>query len=215
MKSLLLLGALALLCGCQDTFFETQPGTRITACDERFVGQWRLLPADPAKADDAFFVVVEPQCKRWRFIEDGKDDIKTENSVHVAFARVGELALLTLKEDQPASHDSQARWSDGYRYLRYDFVDGTIRLHAVDDKRVAHLIIDGGIHGRTERISREPGSQRDSDDLHNFVAGDAKEMARVAQLDGIFRSGGYYTLKPATHDEIFKSTGKPAPIAKP
>ncbi|MBS0569658.1 MAG: hypothetical protein JSS28_03555 [Proteobacteria bacterium] len=203
-----------LLCGCQDTLFETQPGTHVAACDARFVGPWRLLPADSEKADDAFFVVVEPQCKRWRFIEDGKDDTKTENSVHVAFARVGDLTLLTLKEDQPAAHDPQARWSHGYRYLRYEFADATIRLHPVDDKRVAHLIIDGGIHGRTERISREPGSQRGSDDLHNFVAGDAQEMARVAQLDGIFRSGGYYILKPATAAEI-SGPMQPKADAKP
>jgi hypothetical protein len=215
MKSFLLLCTLALLCGCQDTLFETQPGAAISPCDEHFVGSWRLLPADPSSNNEELFVIVEPGCKRWRFIEDGKDDTKTENSVHVAFARVGDLALLTLKEDQPAPHDSQARWCDGYRYLRYEFVDGTIRLHAIDDKRVAHLLIDGGIRGRTERISREPGSQRDSDDLHNFVAGNAKEMARVAQLDGIFRSGGYYTLKPATSTEIFKPAKNSPAKAKP
>jgi hypothetical protein len=215
MRSLLLLGALLLLCGCENTFFETQPGTNVAACDARFVGQWRLLPAKDNGSKDELFVIVEPACKRWRFIEDGKDDTKTENSVHLAFARAGELALLTLQEDQPASHDPQARWSDGYRFLRYEFVDGTIRLHPVDDKRIAHLIIDGAVHGRTERISREPGTRRDSDDLHNFVAGDAKEMARVAQLDGIFQANDYYTLKPATNAEIFKPTEKPSPAAKP
>ena len=212
MKSLLLSGTLALLCGCQDTLFETQPGAAISACDEHFIGSWRLLPADPSSSNDELFVIVEPGCKRWRFIEDGKDDAETEKTVHVAFAHVGDLQLMTVKNDEKhAANDADGRWRDGYLYLRYEFAGDTIRLHRVDDKRVAHWIVDGAIKGRTETITQSPGSTRHEGDLHNFVSGDRDEMARVALLDGIFQANGYYTLKPATTAEIFKpATNSPA-----
>lgn len=198
------------LSGCQDTLFENQPGTAVRACDERFVGSWRLLPADPPSNDDALFVIVEPACKRWRFIDNGKDDVNTENEVRVAFADVADKPLVTIRKEEKheyAHHDS--KWRDGYLYLRYVFADGEIKLYPVDDKRVAHWIVDGKIKGRTEAITQSPGSTQRERELHNFVAGDASEMARVAQLDGIFTEARFFTLKSATAAEIFKDGKDP------
>jgi hypothetical protein len=207
-----LLLSLGLLTGCKDTIFESQPTEKVSTCDEHFVGKWRLLPVEKKKDDDELFVIVEPACRRWRYIEDGKDDTDTEKTVHVAFAKLGDLPLLTLKIDEKKpSTDSGTRWHTGYQYLRYEFVDKTIRLHPVDNAHVAHLIIDGGVLGRTERISREPGGKGgNSEELHNFVAGKPDEMARVAKLDGIFSSAEFYTLKPAVDAEIFKAASQPA-----
>ena len=216
-----LLVCIALLGGCQNTTFENPPAEKMAACDPHFVGKWRLTNPDEKRSEDkGFFVIVERDCKRWRFIEDGKDDEKTEASTHFAFASLGDLSLLTVRDDADASNknDAQARWKNGYFYLRYELVDKSVRLYPIDHKHLAHLIVDGAVHGRTERISREPESaprngdfaSRDRDELQNFVAGDAAEMARVAQLANIFTHSEFYTLKPATDAEIFKAVKKPA-----
>jgi hypothetical protein len=209
-----LLGFAAVLTGCKDTTFESLPSERTTTCDTHFVGKWRLISADNKSSDYELYVIVEPECKRWRFIEDGNDDAKTEQTVHFAFATVGGKPLLALKidPDRDPAKDPGARWSIGYYYLRYEFADKTIRAHPVDHRRVAHLIVDGAVAGRSERISREPASKSagNSDELHNFVAGNTEEMARVAQLEGIFDETETYVLKPATDAEIFKPVKKPA-----
>jgi len=215
MKRYAALTLFALVCaalgGCVDTVFETQPGSAISTCDPQFVGSWRLLPAEPPSNNDELFVIVEPACKRWRFIENGKDDANTENEVHIAFAKVAGKPLVTVKNDE--KHDYahyDPTWRTGYMYLRYVVADGNIKLYPVDDKHVAHLILDGKVKGRTEVITQSPGSTRAEGELHNFVAGNADEMARVAQLDGIFTEAKFFMLKPATAAEIFKGSKDPA-----
>jgi len=206
----------ATLGGCTDTLFESPPGDNVSSCDKHFVGNWRVLATDDKdkNKDSEMFLIVEPQCKRWRFIEDGKEDEKLAKTTHIAFGNVGGKALLTVKvdEDKPAA---DSRWRNGYYFLSYTFADKTIRLRGVDDKRIAHRIIDGSVLGRTERVSREPGDKRSggsgSSELHNFVAGDPAEMARVAQLEDVFADADTYLLKPASKAEIFKARKKNTP----
>jgi len=204
----------ATLGGCTDTLFESQPAENVASCDKLFVGNWRVLATDSKNQDDEMFLIVEPQCKRWRFIEDGKEDEKLARTTHIAFANVGGKALLTVKvdEDKPST---DSRWRDGYYYLSYTFADKNIHLHAVDDRRLAHLIIDGTVQGRTERVSRAPGDKRKivdgSSELHNFVAGSPAEMAQAVQIDGLFAEADAYLLKPASKAEIFKSRKKNTP----
>jgi len=203
-----------LLSGCVDTLFESQPAETVSSCDRRFEGRWRVLPADSKNQDDELFLIVDPQCKHWHFLEDGKEDEKLARTTHIAFASVAGKALLTVKVDPDAKDAgaADARWRDGYYYFRYEFADKSIHLRGVDDHRVAHLIIDGDIQGRTERVSREPADRRggSSSELHNFVAGKPDEMARVVQLDGVFGAADAYVLKPATRAEISRSAKKPA-----
>jgi hypothetical protein len=204
--------AASLLSGCVYSVFEAQPSATVNVCDERFVGAWRLLPADPPSNNDELFVIVTPGCKRWRFIDNGKDDANTENEVHVAFAEVAGKPLVTVKQDAKkdtnyASRDHQ--WSDGYIYLRYVFAEGSIKLYPADDKRIAHLIVDGKVKGRTETVTQSPASTRKEGEMHNFIAGNTDEMARVAQLDGVFSESRFFTLKPATTAEIFKDGKDP------
>lgn len=212
MQNRLAIAALCIftLAGCQDTLFENQPGTAIKACDEHFVGSWRLLPADPPSNSDELFVIVEPGCKRWRFIDNGKDDVNTENEVRIAFADVANKPLVTIKNEEKHEYAHyDPKWHDGYMYLRYAFADGKIRLYPVDDKRVAHWIVDGKIKGRTETITQSPGSTQREGELHNFVSGDRDEMARVARFDGIFTETRFFTLIPVTTAEIFKGGNDP------
>lgn len=203
-----------LLSGCVDTLFESQPADSVAACDNHFVGRWRVLPADSKDANDELFLVVDRGCKQWHFIEDGKEDEKLARTTHIAFASVAGKPLLSIKVDPDSDHASaaDAQWREGYYYFRYEFADKTIRLRGVDDQRVAHMIIDGNVQGRTERVSRQPAEQRggSSSELHNFVAGKPAEMARVVQLDGVFAGSDAYTLKPATRAEISRSAKKPA-----
>jgi hypothetical protein len=202
-----------LLSGCAETLFESTPGNKIVSCDQHFVGAWRLGTSD--KSDgmnaDKLFVIVDPACKAFHFIENGKGDPESESKTHIAFAKVGQESILTLKIDIDRNSDEKERkWRDGYRYFLYEIRDKEIQLHPVDDKQVAHMIIDDKILGRTENISRSPGGGRPShgDMLSNFVVGKPDDLARVAQMSGIFTKP-YLTLKPATQDEISKSEKAP------
>lgn len=157
--------------------------------------------------NDQLFVVVDPACKAFHFIENGKGDPESESKTHLAFAKVGQKSILTVKIDVDQNIDEKGRkWRDGYRYFLYEIRDKEIRLHQVDDKQVAHMIIDDKILGRTENISRSPGGGRSphGDELSNFVVGKPDDLARVAQMPGIFTKS-YLTLKPATQGEISKS----------
>lgn len=213
-RLLLALWCAAMLSGCVETLFESQPAETMAACDPHFVGKWRVEPTDNKDSNDEMFLIVERQCRRWRFIEDGKEDEKLEKTTHVAFGNVAGQALLTVKADPDKPGDNDP-WRVGYYYFRYDLADKTIHLRGVDDRRVAHLIVDGKVFGRTQRVSREPGDQRASADgsneLHNFVAGGSAEMARVVQIEGLFADHDAYVLKPARDAEIFKAAKKKSP----
>lgn len=208
--------AATVLCGCVDTVFESLPGKNISPCDQRFVGKWRLTDSGKnSKDDEKLFVVIEPDCRALHLFENGKDDIETDAKTHLAFASVGAKSILAVRFDEEQSHTDKTDWSQGYHYFLYEPRKGEIRLIPVDDIRVAHLIIDGEIHGRTEKISKRPGgrTQGDGMTLHNYVAGDADAMAKAVLLRGVFIETPYFILKPATDAEI-SASAKPVPASK-
>ena len=213
--AMLCLAAVA-LSGCVDTVFESQPGRHISQCDQRFVGTWQLLSQEKDRKDDEkLFLAIEPGCKTLHLFENGKDDTETDAKTHLAFASVGAKSILTVKFDSDQSHTDKVDWSNGYYYFLYDVRNNEIRLRPANDARVAHLIIDGNLQGRTEKISKMPGGQRSGDGmmLHSYVAGDAEAMAKAVELGGVFAEPPYFILKPATDAEILAPT-KPSPTSK-
>jgi hypothetical protein len=209
----------ALLGGCEDTTFEAQPSREMASCDPGFVGHWHLVDSDHRKendADDEMFVIAEPGCARWRFIEKGEDDEKTNKNTHLSFGKVARQRILAVKldDDTPAADTQGSRWKNGYLYFRYEFRGDSIELYPVDDVAVARLILDEKIQGRTEKVSAEPGAKRRThgSELHNFVAGTPDDMARAVQMRGIFQNKKHFVLKPATEAEIFR---KPPPSGTP
>lgn len=168
------------LCGCVDTVFESLPGKNISQCDQRFAGKWRLSNSKKdVEGDKNLFVVIVPDCKAMHFLEHGKDDTGTDTKTHIAFASIGTKSILAVKFDENDTHTNKTDWSNGYHYFLYDIHKGEIRLRGVDDVQVAHLIIDGKVQGRTEKISKRPGGRTEGDGLtlHNYVAGNAEAMA--------------------------------------
>lgn len=158
---------------------------------------------DP-KDDEKLFIQVEPDCRALHLFENGKDDTETDAKTHLAFASVGAKSILAVKFDNDQSPDDRADWSNGYHYFLYDVRNGEIRLRPADDTRAAHLIIDGKLQGRTEKISKYPGGRTRGDGLtlHNYIAGNADAMAKAVELRGIFADAPYFRLKPATDAEI-------------
>ncbi|WP_330888587.1 hypothetical protein [Rudaea sp.] len=196
--------------------FESLPGKHISQCDPHFVGKWRLLSQDTDRKDDkSLFLVVEPGCMALHLFENGKDDTETDRQTHLAFASVGTKSLLAVKFDNDKSHTDKVDWSNGFHYFLYDLSNHEIRLRPADDVAVAHLIIDGKLQGRTEKISAEPGGQHRNhgSELHNYVAGDSEAMAKAVELGGVFADTPYFTLKPATDAEI-SASAKPSPKSK-
>jgi len=210
LQRLSLLLCIVLLGGCVETVFESTAGSDVKACDAQFVGNWRVLPADGSAKDQALFIVVDAGCKTLHFVEDGKEDADMAKKTHVSFAKVGERSVLMAKIDNDTK-GPDAKWSEGYHYFLYERRGDEIRLRPVDDKQVAHLIIDGKLFGHVEKISRRPGdpsANRDDDrraTLRNYVAGKPEDMAQAVGVDGVFAAEPSHILKSASRAEMSKA----------
>jgi hypothetical protein len=187
------------LSGCVTTLFESPPGITTTSCDKRWVGNWEVRqehPASPSK--DTLTVSISPECKTLTAIEDGKTQHDTDHVI-LAFASIKDIAIAALKLD-PMATDAQAKpldWDVGYHYFSYVVAADEIRLRQVDDDRVAQLLIEGKLVGRTEKITRYPGANQPADGatLHNFVAGSAQDMANALTTYALFSDKNAIILK--------------------
>ena len=177
--------------GLVETRFESVPGDRVSACDDRWVGNWRFVSAadDDDAPDDAVFIAIGAECREVRVFEKGKQDDDLAVTLH--FARVDDMAILAaqlIEKPDPTDKPSD-EWDSGYHYFRYDARAQRIDLRAVDDQRIGHLLLDGKLHGRVEMISQHPGGRRQSHgrSQDNFVAGDAAAMGQVVRMRGVFQ----------------------------
>ncbi len=178
------------LAGCVSTIFESPPGTATSACDTHWVGSWDVHTTDPkAQGDDKLMLRVGAQCKALTIVENGNKQHDLDHTVLI-FATIHgrHIAALKLDSETKGTKSSLSDWDTGYHYFSYMATDKEIRLHQADDERVAELLIDGKLFGRTEKITRYPGAKQpaDSGTLHNFVAGTPSDMARALQRYPLF-----------------------------
>ena len=193
---LLLTSALA---GCVSTIFESPPGDATTSCDARWVGNWEVHAADPkTESDDKISLRVAPECKSLVIIENGTVQHDLDHAILIfASMRNSNIAALKLSAETADANAKTSDWETGYRYFSYAASEKEIRLRQVDDERIAKLLIEGKLLGRTERISRYPGARQPEDQgtLHNFVAGPAQEMLRALESYPLFSDKGAIILK--------------------
>ncbi|MBN8481964.1 MAG: hypothetical protein J0L88_10295 [Xanthomonadales bacterium] len=173
--------------GCEVTRFESLPGDHVERCDARWVGNWRLAADDDDDANDLAYVSVNSDCSGIRTVENGK--VADSPEVKLQFARVGRMNIVAvLLADQKSVSKEDPGRSPGFHYFRYEAGRDRISLHAVDDRRVADLIINGKLRGSVKFDSQGPQGRKPphGSTLENFVAGDTAAMARAVQQRGVF-----------------------------
>jgi hypothetical protein len=201
------------LSGCVTTLFESPPGEVASTCDQRWVGNWQVHLEHPtAPSKDTLTLTIAPECKALTAIEDGKTQHDLDHVV-VAFATIKDVAIAALKLD-PKANDAHAKpldWDIGYHYFSYVVAGDDIHLRQVDDERIAQLLIDGKLVGRTEKITRYPGAHEPADGatLHNFVAGSAQDMATALATYTLFSDKGAIILKRIAIKSAAADTSKP------
>ena len=196
LAALILTSALA---GCVSTIFESPPGDTTTSCDARWVGNWEVHAADPkTESDDKVTLRVAPECESLVVVENGTVQHDLDHAILIFTAiRNSNIAALKQSQETKDTNAKTSDWETGYRYFSYTANEKEIRLQQVDDERIAKLLIEGKLLGRTERISRYPGARQPEDQgtLHNFVAGPPKEMLRALESYPLFSDKGAIILK--------------------
>lgn len=153
------LAAIALvLSACQSTVVERLPEGTVTDCPEEWRGAFVALD-DRGKFDGDFAMFVTDDCAIEPLSSDPKDGPPPELRLHPRFLANGNVVLfadpevrqlLELREDElrpPESH-----WP--FHWTRDRDV---LSLEPPDHRRVATLIVNGGIDGTTHWNSREEG----------------------------------------------------------
>jgi hypothetical protein len=217
LRTLLLAPALAgLLSGCVETIFESPPGAAAATCDKRWVGNWEVHMVDrKAESDDKLELRVGAECKTLIIVENGTTQHDLDHAVMV-FASIKNNSIAALKLESSTKGANTSDWDSGYHYFSYDAGDNEIRVRQPDDARVAKLLIEGKLFGRTENITRYPGAKQPADGatLHNFVAGTPQEMAHALEAYPLFSDKSAFILKRMTVQSMRPVPGHGDPGAK-
>lgn len=160
---------------CNVTRFESPPGEALDSCDTRWRGLW-IAHEDDGELGDAA-IHVDEACRV--LILDQAERGGPVKSVHVPsnFSRVGrddyvvvsDLALKPLFElgPVPGLVEQPART---FVLMRYRFRGDRLELYDIDDRKIARLVLDGGIEGTV---------LKSSDGLQVYVQGDRARIAKV------------------------------------
>ena len=173
----LLLAAASLLLGaCEMTTFQAAP-IAASGCDAALVGQWLSLDEDPAKNGDVVLHIDDACQLRMDNTEQGVVRRSEPTALHLGqhglyrYAWVdARWALLQFDEDNVVAQ------GDVY-LVRIARDDNRLTLWTVDDKAVAHAIIDNELKGDVVFTNR---------DLFNRLT----ETGKPAVLDhpGLFKA---------------------------
>jgi hypothetical protein len=194
---------LALLGACHQTRFEALPTGAVGDCDAEWVGAWRIEAGTSAGSADEgpVYWLVDADCARYRTMDEhGETEDETEFQIRY-LRHEGRRYLVNGKAGLPA--DAEA-WDRAFMLFRYD-VRGKdrIELFEIDTQRVARLILDGAIAGRTEVKS---SAGRDGrivvDSTENLIAGPAIATDAVIARKDVFLRRPWMTLHRVGNDEI-------------
>lgn len=171
MRCLALL-VLFVLAGCRSTLLENLPAGATDACPQALRGAWIALDSDTRDAEDAGFVValdcaltlVEWHDGQWR---------ETRFEPRHARSRGDALVFFSAREAAPVLELEPV--PEGWYPFEWRRNDDRLVLRQPDHRRIATLIVNGAIEGRTT-WSRDEG--------HNVVLGDGAAIA--AALQGAF-----------------------------
>lgn len=179
MRTLSLAATALALSACQSTVVERLPEGTVTDCPAEWRGGFVALD-DRGKFDGDFAMFVTDDCAIEPLSADPKDGPPPELRLHPRFLVNGNVVLfadpevrqlLELREDElrPAESHWPFHWTRDRDVLS---------LEPPDHRRVATLIVNGGIDGTTHWNSREEG--------FNILRGEAAALRDVLANGNLF-----------------------------
>lgn len=181
MKRLILVALAALvLSGCEQLRVESIPTGEVIACDQDFVGWWRVESESANGDDDVLHLHVNDDCRYWVTVEnDSNGERKREElaeQMGFDFRRVGDdhfLAVSDRSKDPEGKHEV----GEGFALLRYVVRDDHIDLFEGDPRREAHRIAEGLVRGKVESSSHAQCGTDGKCNVNTTITGDGDAIA--------------------------------------
>ncbi|OGT55745.1 MAG: hypothetical protein A3E01_17470 [Gammaproteobacteria bacterium RIFCSPHIGHO2_12_FULL_63_22] len=169
------IAGLALLCACQGTTFQTPP-LAAGACDPGLSGRWISINED-GRPDGEMVLVFSADCQL-DVTDRSNGNLREGDPTQVHVAQSGANGFMWVDAGWTAKRfdfaDLAAHPGDVF-LMRYSWDQGELLFNDMDDKAVAHLIIDGKIPGTVDY---------EDDRLLNRITGPARP--EVLTLPGVF-----------------------------
>jgi hypothetical protein len=204
-RCVLTLLLVCLLGACQQTRFEALPSGALSDCDNAWVGAWRIEVSTESKDEDEgpVYWLVDEKCARYQTLETDRE-LEQENEYTLRYVQQG--AQHYLVASKPGSDGDDSAWDKGFMLFRYELRgDDEIRAYEIDNQRVAHLIVDGAIAGRSEvKSETEKDGKTKLDSIENMIAGPTSATDAVIRRKGVFKRKPWLLLRRASDSEIAK-----------
>ncbi len=184
MRSVILIPLLIALAACVETRFESIPGDAVEACDERWKGLWVYRAGPDEREDDELAFLVDEEC-RFQLLERPEKD-GPPKAVHIPlnFVRGNGADYVVIADDQLSPvvdvrpvHGIDPPPAKAFFIARYRIDGDRLEIDAIDDRRVARLVIDNELSGTVDRSRNE---------LHVFVRGDRARVLEILRTQPVF-----------------------------
>lgn len=166
---------LALLCACQGTTFQTPP-LAAAACDSGLPGRW-ISVNESGRPDGEMVLVFSTDCQL-DVTDRSNGNLREGDPTQAYMAQSGANGFMWVDAGWAAQRfdfaDLAVNPGDVF-LMRYSWDRGELLFNDVDDKAVAHQIIDGKIPGKVNY---------EDDRLLNRITGPARP--EVLTLPGFF-----------------------------
>ncbi|MDZ4813339.1 MAG: hypothetical protein SGI99_12125 [Pseudomonadota bacterium] len=199
--------AIGLVSGCQQTRFEALPTGEVSDCVRDWVGAWRIedMTERDEKDDGPVYWIVSDNCARYQTLEpDGESEDEDEYSIR--YVRHGNSNFIAATA-RPDAEAKDSDWHKAHMLIRYEFRGhDQIRAFEVDNQRVARLIVDGEIGGRSEVKSKPgKGGKNDLESVENLLFGPSSETDSVIRRKGVFGRKPWLILHRTSSEEIARA----------
>ena len=195
---------LVLICSaCQQTRFAALPSGTESACDSDWVGAWRVDAEGTESDKEPAYWIVKPDCAGYQTLEE-EGISEDEDEFRFRYVQQGKSRYIAAAS-RPDLKAADQDWEHGFMLFRYEVLNkNKIRVHAIDNQRIAHLIVDGEIKGRTavSNDSKDPRARDKS--IRNLVSGDSKATDAVLKRKDIYDPTPWLILHRASDAEIAK-----------
>jgi hypothetical protein len=187
--------AAALLCGCQVTVVENLPEGADATCPAGWAGAW--IGIDERGRDDPDFGVhVDAACVLSVTGADPKD-APPAVTLHPKFLASGDAGVMLLERSEVAQllewkPDDPSAPPAGWVPMHYNRDGDQIALESPDHRRIATLIVNGGIEGAVHWSSSDSG--------YNVVEGDAAAILARLRDSGFFERDDPALLRRVGND---------------
>lgn len=197
------------LAACEQTRFEALPSGTQRDCDPAWVGNWLVTNNEADSDEEPGYWVVKPDCSGYQTVEE-EGLSEEEDEFRFRYIKQSDHNYLAVAERPDPKADDQA-WENAFMLIRYQFRGpDEIRLYAIDDHRIAELIVAYEIQGRTEVSSGGPEQQpgRRGNSINNLIYGDSKATDAVIKRRDAYARKPWMLLRRVSDEELARVKAK-------